>query len=229
MENSSNKDESTIVKINDIYNDQYLKDSFNKKDNSNRVKPQGYVEIFEKNMSGNEKLLGKNNLVVYQGREWIAERIFNVENSSTSTDKDEFISWFGIGQGGADIVNDPLTAYNPASGDTDLASEVGLGIGVDAPGQYADFRSGDYFKHPFDSIVFEQDVNNNNEWLIVKITTTLNAEDANGNFINEAGLFTSTSLSAGHSGPFHIFSRVTFPTLVKNSDRQLVFVWYIYT
>jgi hypothetical protein len=96
---------------------------------------------------------------------------------------------------------------------------------------YADYRvspDAGYYKHPFDSLTFEQDADNYNYWLIIRVATTLGTDDGNGFNINEAGLFTATSSAGGHAGNFNLYARVTFPTIVKTSARQLLFVWYVY-
>lgn len=187
----------------------------------------GWVEIYEVK-DGNKELISKNNLVVYQGRAWAATRIFNTENAEVVTDKDEFICWFGLGSGGTPE-GDPFTPNSPTNLDTDLSTPVGISQ-TDAT--CADFYDGWYHKHPFDSVAFEQDPDNSLKYLIVKVTTTIGVEDANGStgtqLINEAGLFSSLSAAGGYSGDFHLFARVTFPTIAKDNSRQLLFIWYIY-
>lgn len=224
MEDKQTQDvETIIVRCNDKYGDACLSDSVNKSCSKDR-KPEGYVEIYEKDENGKEKLVGKSNLVLFVGREWIASRICNQNNSNISADEDEFISWFGLGVGGAPI-GDPLNPTTPVNTDTGLSSEIGIHA---TDTNLADYRAGYYYKHPFDSIEFQQDPLNDNSWLILKITTTISNEDANGHNLNEAGLFTSNSDAGEHTGPFNIFSIVTFPTIVKDDSRQLVFYWYLY-
>jgi len=218
-------DNTHVVKIDDHYGDCLGDRCLQPRTDDRKGRPQGFVEIFEIDEDGNKKLVGKNNLVLYQGREWVAERLFDTENGNTSTDKDMFISWFGLGEGGCPIA-DPLTPDAPQSTDTDLDTEVPIHATNTV---YADFRSGNYYKHPFDSVTFEQDPSNNSEYLIANCAITIGSDDANGFNLNEAGLFLSTTTSGGHSGPFYLFARVTFPTIVKDSTRQLMFIWYIYT
>ena len=218
------EEKKTLITISDKYGDQCLIDKIDASD-KNKRSPQGFVEIYDIQNDGSKKLVGKSNLVVYQGREYIAERIFNTENASTSTTLSQYICWFGLGSGGAPI-GDPLNPDAPTSNDTGLDTEVPLNA---TNATYADFRSGNYWKHPLDTIQFEQDSGNNNKWLIVKVTTTIGLDDANGYNLNEAGLFLGSSNIGGFAGPFHLFSRVTFPTIVKDSSRQLMFIWYIYT
>ncbi len=216
------KIETTEIRIEDIYS-QCLSDSFNKKSTEKRG-PIGYVEIWEVDEKGNKILKSKPNLVVYVGREWIGSKIVNIENPYLTTEIAEYISWLGVGDGGCTNA-DPLDPIPPTNNDTGLTNEVPISA-TDAT--CADFHDGFYWKHPFDSITFEQDTENDNAWLVLKITTTLGSTDSNGFNINEVGMFTSLSNHPGFGGPFHLYARVTFPTLVKSSTRQFIFVWYIY-
>jgi hypothetical protein len=85
-----------------------------------------------------------------------------------------------------------------------------------------------YYKKYFDSVEFEQDNLNDDKWLVIKITFTVGVDDANGSLLSEAGLFSAESDSGGYPGPFSIFARVTFPTIIKAEDRQLIFRWYLF-
>lgn len=212
------------IKSTEQYGDNCLKDSAAGVNSSERLSPKGYVEIFEKDENGDQKLVSKSNLVLYLGREWIAERLANIDNPNTTLTRDMFLSWLGVGIGGA-LISDPLNPISPNSIDTNLTTETNFNA---TNTDYGDFRGGFYYKHPFDSITFEQDTQNNNKYLIINITTTIGTDDCNGANINEAALFLSESTAAAHTGPFNIFSKITFPTIVKSDTRQLVFVWYIY-
>jgi len=76
-------------------------------------KPKGFVEIYETTSNGVKKLLGKPNLVVYNGREWVGERIFNTTNVSVTSSPGDFIAWFGLGDGGTPA-GDPLNPTAPS-------------------------------------------------------------------------------------------------------------------
>jgi len=193
---------------------------------SNRAKPEGYVEIYDVKSDGNKQLIGKHNLVVYQGREWLVERAFNTNNASVTTTPTEFISWLGLGDGGAPI-GDPLNPTAPVSTDTDLSNEIFINT---TDTTCTDWRVSAFYKKPFDSLTFEQDAGNGNKYLIAKVTTTIASADSNGENINEAGLYVCTSSAGGvgNTGPWDLFSRVTFSTIAKTSARQLVLIWYIY-
>lgn len=226
---SKKKIQTIIVNATENYGD-VLQESMNKK-SSDRVSPKGFVEIFEELEDGTRKLIAKPNLVLYLGREWLAQRIVNVSNGSVTPDKDEFISWFGVGDGGV-ILGDPFTPIPPVITDTDLASRVMINATDSSAADYHVISPGypeeGYYKIPFDNVEFEQDLQNDDAWLVVKITITVGIDDANGNQLSEAGLYTAASSSGGYSGNFNIFSRVTFPSIVKTSDRRVIFNWYLY-
>jgi len=220
-----NKKPSVVIEATDKYGDVLKADMTQ---HESRRKPVGYVEIYEVDKDGNKQLNGKCNLVVYQGREWIAQRLFAVNNASvTATTHDQFISWFGVGSGGADV-GDPLNPDAPENTETDLLSAT-LINSSDAN------CSDDGYYHPFDSdtIEFEQDVDTDSRWLKAKISVTLGTDDANlldtgDSLINEAGLFLASSKADGFAGPFKLFARVTFASIVKDSSRSLLFIWYVY-
>ena len=190
-------------------------------------KPQGYVKIYEETRDGKRQLIGKSNLVVNMGREWLLSRAFNVDNANIDAVHDEYISWLGLGNGGA-LIGDPFNPIPPTNLDTDLAAEVPIN---ESDPLCADYHDGAYYKHPFDSLTFNQDTDNDNSYLILELITTVGFDDANDYILSEAGLFTCNSNVGGvglPDSPFHLYSRVTFPSTAKNSSRQLIFVWYIY-
>lgn len=225
------KIETIEIVAKDIYGDNCLQDSVGSEERSEKGNPQGYVEIYEVDDSGNKKLVGRHNLVLYMGREWLAQRIVNQDNINVTSSKEEFISWFGLGNGGV-IPGDPLNPAPPTITDTNLSAEVMITATDSSAADYhvidATHPEEGYYKIPFDSIEFEQDSLNDDKWLVLKVTTTVGASYANGKQLSEAGLFTSTSKIGGHTGNFTIFSRVTFPSIVKTSDRRLVFSWFLY-
>jgi hypothetical protein len=203
-------------------------------------RPRGFVEIFEKTNSGLDKLdevevdfpLHEGpNLIVYPGRTWLMQRAFDQELSTidyTANDKGSYISWFGLGTGGA-TPGDVLNPISPELGDLVLAEPAEINIIDDC------VDAGRL--HPFDSIVFEEDTANSNEFLISKVTTTIGQNDANGDgnpddFYNlsEAGLYISNSndpLTFVAQSKI-LFARVTFSTIRKHALREIVFIWSIY-
>ena len=220
----------TEIITRDYYGDNCLVDQVNVNRPQNR-KPEGEVHIYEVIGDGNKKLIHKSNLVLYLGREMLAQRLVNLENFSAIPTKDEFVSWFGLGDGGVRPA-DPLDPTPPISNDVDMYSNVMIS---DSTSTYGDFhvaggsypKTG-YYKKQFDTVEFERDVLNDDKWLVIRIKTTIGTNDANGEQLSEAGLFSAESSMAAYSGPFSLFARVTYPSLIKTEERRLIFVWYLY-
>jgi hypothetical protein len=218
------------VDIKDKYGD-CLGESVNKNSCGERIKPKGYVEVYEVTDDGNKQLIGKNNLVLYQGREWLAQRIVNQNNSNVTSTYQEYLAWFGLGTGGV-VGGDPFDPDPPVITDTELNTRIMINATDSSAADYhivdVDHPEEGYYKIPFDSIEFEQDALNDDSWLVLKLTINVGVDDANGKQLSEAGLYTATSNAGGHSGNFTLFSRVTFPSIVKTSERRLIFSWYLY-
>ena len=236
------KVKDTEILVRESYGDNCLVDQVNTNKLSSR-RPQGEVHIYEQLENGKKKLVHKSNLVVYLGREMLAQRLVNIDNSSVTPTKDEWVQWFGIGDGGVTPA-DPLDPNPPINSDDYLYSPVMISDTTSA--LYADphtagdptpaggtYPSTGFYKKIFDQditnqIEFQTDILNDDRYLVIKITTTIGVNDANGQQLSEAGLFSAASSTGGYSGQFSIFARVTYPSLIKTSERRLIFIWYLY-
>jgi hypothetical protein len=226
----------TEIRVTEVYGDKCFVDKFQEGGGGKR-RPEGMVEIWEQDEGGNRRLVRKSNLVVYLGRETLAQILVNqnnvddLNNPRLPSTKDHFLSWFGLGDGGV-LPADPFDPVPPANENNDLQSRIMINATDSSAADYHIASSGysksGYYKVPFDTIVFERDDLNDNRWLVLKITTTIGVEDANNERLSEAGLFTAESKVGGYSGTFTMFARVTFPTIIKDATRRLIFVWYLY-
>jgi len=163
---------------------------------------------------------GKSNKILYSGREVAAQRMFNIDRVQGSGEKDLFIHWIGIGSGGADSANcsNPI---EPTSSDTGLVTPITL----DASNpNYADVGK----KKAFDSVEFLPDRENDNRFLLVKITVTIDFTDANNHPINEAVLYLSDDTNPITANKFVPWARVTFSTISKHSRRAYQLIWYVF-
>lgn len=225
--------DNLTINVKDEYK---MGDSVDKKDSNQKTRPRGYVYIYSTPVNedenyelleerGVEPIIDDDNLIVYPGREWVASRIFNVNNTNITPEGSYFVGWFGIGTGGAPA-GDPFTPENPTLSDDSLDSPLPIS---ETNSDYGDYQGDGYYKKQFESIDFEQDEDNNDRWLTAKATFILDTDDANwGDPINEAGLFIAENTNAGHNGPFALFSRITFSSFQKSDTRKITFVWYIY-
>jgi hypothetical protein len=202
-------------------------------------RPRGWVEAYEKTPDGELKLIEKSNLIVYMGRQFIMQRAFN-QSLNSENDQNSFISWFGLGTGGA--ASNVLIPVVPKLTDTELYTPA---IINNKSGTNC-INNG--LLHPIDSITYLTDSRNENKELIGSVIVTIGEDDANGpaggtsdsDFydLSEAGLyisdsntqsdFTTAPDAASHLATLKLFARVTFSSLRKFNERQIVFNWFIY-
>jgi len=230
-----------------------LGDSFGgpKKDQTSSFM-KGRFQIHEK-MVGDKKLYlveDTENLIVYRGRNWLMQRAFNKDITSRANWRTKFVSFLGIGEGGTPI-GQPLTPTAPdltdygMGGDGSTQLEFGgpsgnVVVGLDA-NEYHRFDTGyPWLSHdqavtdlggldgtctqldPEDSLTYPCD-----SFLIAKCKITIGATEANGagsQNINECGLYMASATENDQS----LFARVTFSTIQKDANRELIFSWYIY-
>lgn len=226
------------------------------------IDPKGRVTIHARDIEGSTNKLwlveDKSNLVVYRGRNWLAQRAFNKDMNATRAGwKNNYISWFSLGTGGA-VVGNPLTPSSPALANYELSQHIPVGSGsryVTVGGrdyhqfddgypvfvydneipstEYENIPSGCTHVNPEDSLSYKCD-----GFLLGKIRVTVAADEYNGGTedtdykdVNEAGLFVSPSNLRSYSfnsTDMQLFARVCFSTIRKSSTRELVFTWYIY-
>lgn len=231
------KVKETEIVITENYGDNCIVDKFQSEGGGVR-RPAGKVEIWEADESGKKRLVRKNNLVIYLGREMLAQILVHQNNVDELNNprivadaENYFLSWFGLGDGGV-LPADPFDPVPPANENNDLQSRIMLNATDSSAGDYhvagIGYPKTGYYKKLFDSIVFERDNLNDNRWMVLKITTTIGIDYANDERLSEAGLFLAESRSGGWSGNFELFARVTFPTIIKDATRRLIFVWYLY-
>jgi hypothetical protein len=213
-----------------IYQDEYtLYDKLSEyKRNKNIIGPLGWVRAF----LNDQLVVDKPNLVVAQGREFVANKTFEVnvvEDGSTRPDYTSYkISHFGIGSGGSSVVGDQVTLLGPDVCDTSLYSPIALSDG----GVYLTEPSGvDYVLKPIttDGSIYLEAGNlcSPDYYTKVKCTcrviasepTTLQAGDSVK--IDEAALYFSNGTTS------RIFSHICFTPKWKEKESEFVLIWYI--
>jgi len=257
----SKKEVETVeVVCKDFYGDDCLVDSMQDREKKSERRPKGIVEIYDVDKNGQKKLIRKNNLVLYQGRETLAQMLVRVNTvdeigqpplTPMAGNKDHFLCWFGIGSGAASTecypgTGDVFAPEPPTNEDIELKCPEMIS---NSDPTYADYHIKNeagypgicrsvypetgHYKKPFSTVSFEQDTLNDNKWIVIRIGVNITSQDGNGTdpkgqAINEAGLYTADSNYGGHDGPFALFARVTFPTLLKDDTRRLMFAWYLF-
>jgi hypothetical protein len=203
-----------------------IKESIPRGDSQKGLK--GFVEIYKKSSPDEKYLLhAKSNLIVFSGREWVLQKLFDIQNNdaSTSTPPTYGIKWISFGDGGAPTT-DPLNPTPPLNTDVALCNEI---IIANDDTQYADGGK----KKKLTQKQFIQDNANDNRYLIMQLNSTLSEIEANNSSINEAGLWISNSGNAAAdpdpATEFYLFAHVTFPSIVKDPSLTLQILWYIYS
>jgi len=223
-------------------------------------RPRGRVQIYDVDKNGNKTLLqDTSNLIVFLGRNWVMKRVFTQSTRTPpvgppyySDDKDLYINWFGVGTKGCSPA-DVLLPIAPLLSDTHLNQNVpGELPSIIDPSTTTNPRSlnlstSEYYRRilPIDgiavSVTYIEDPENQGQYLIAQISTTLTETECNGDLgtlytdISEAGLFISNTNDASDSignifydGSVKLFARVTFSSIRKYSERRIAFMWYIY-
>ena len=154
----------------------------------------------------------KYNLVVYNGREYIASKVFNKGNYTNWN-----ITHFGIGKGGT-ASNDPTTKIGPEDSDTYLYDAITLnknGDGYLNNGQLKPINSNNI------SILVD---GNTNHYTRVKIDLIIQPayepDMPKPCKVNEMALFYTNS-----NGDYRIFSHITFEDLWLNENSMLKVEW----
>ena len=99
--------------------------------------PLGWVRAFIQNKNDKERKLffEGSNMVVAQGRYFVAQKIFGL--SETGVDyRNYLVSHFAVGAGGATVDGDAVTLLGPHICDTSLYKPIGLGSTHNEPGLY---------------------------------------------------------------------------------------------
>jgi len=201
-----------LTKEIEIYDGIRTLDYINGIDNNNYKPVIGIVEIYDDKKNLIERT---NNLVVYNGREFVASKTFNIGNYTTWN-----ITHFGVGKGGTSD-NDPTTKIGPEDNDTGLYNPLTLNK------SNTSYLANGTLK-PIDStnITLEQDPNTSYHYTRIKINLTIDPTQEpdllTPTKINEAALFYTNS-----SGKYRIFAHVTFTDKYIEQNEKLYITWYI--
>jgi hypothetical protein len=179
---------------------------------NNKKTIKGVVEIYDKQKNLMERT---NNLVVYNGREFAASKIFGIGDYT-----DWNITHFGIGKGGTSDA-DPTTKIGPEDNDTDLYEPLVLNK---SDSSY--LANGVLKPIGSENIYIEQDPNTDNHYTRIRIELTidptLEPDLLTPAKINEAALFYTDS-----NGNYRIFAHVTFTDKYIEQNEKLYITWYI--
>ena len=193
---------------------------------------QGWVRLFlsKNGQKISEPLVDKSNLITAQGREFAAQKLFEI-NAYDSGNRpvlyDYKISHFAVGQDGATVDNNVVTIIEPDVSDTHLYNAINLGSGayLTEPGGTDNAvkpitTDGSILLEPitYGSVEYYTQVKctclvNNTE------PTSLSPQESIK--ISEAGLYFTKADDA------KMFSHICFSPKWKEKDSEIMIEWFI--
>lgn len=218
------------------------------KKTNNIIGPMGYVKLFIKN----KMVFEGPNLVIAQGREFVAQKIFNTLDTNDTHEVEDwryhFISHFGVGSGGSVIVgNDDYTLQGPYICDTHLYRPVSLG-NTDYLNEQRPYDEGDgihrneyvikkidnisLISQTFPSQTFPEGDPVCDQYTRIKCECRINAGEPIGLDpgesiqISEAGLYFTHFDGDNYSNPY-MFAHICFAPKFKEKESPLGILWYI--
>lgn len=218
-----------------IYRDEYrIFDKLESEMNKGARGPLGFVQIYLQTKRGLVYDEGSN-LVIAQGREFVAQRIFNTyaySGGSRPNWTSYVISHFAIGSGGSTIVGPSYTLNGPYICDTQLLTAISLGtVGyLTEPGSTtlaAKPITADSGSIILESQAYSGGSSSCTNYTKVKCTCIVpNGEPtslpAGGTVkVDEAGLYFVSGTTA------KLFSHICFAPKWKEKESTLTIVWYI--
>ena len=184
----------------------------------------GYVKIYKCiDESGlQEQIFETSNTLVYQGREALLPILLRVPNEEITPQPNWGLWWWALGSGGVLDPTDPATRVLPSPFDTQLGNHLAL-FDPTVPGTTPD---GKY--RQITNVTYLKDSVNGNFYLIAVLSLRIGKNEFNGVNISEAGLFLSNSTIPDSAIRYTLFSRVTFPAILKQDTFSLLLSWYLY-
>jgi len=204
------------------------------------IGPVGFVRVFETKAEEKKLHYEGSNLVVGQGRYFVAQKIFNVSDGLTDY-RNYVISHFAVGAGGASVTGDNVVLLGPHICDTHLYRPISLSSTHNEPGNFDNSALPNEQKPIFNSMGAVKPINEVSLMMEefedggvscsyktkVKCECIVAAGEPpvlaiNGYVpISEAGLY----LVSGNS--VKMFAHVCFPPKYKELESILTIDWYI--
>jgi len=214
-----------------------------------------YVDVIVKNTkTGEIEQTQRSNLITYHGRSYLAQRVFNQPTIQTWPNR--YVNLFCVGSGGAPV-GSLLTQSPPQNQDLNLYKFVNIASGnpqivkneITTPDGLQEVE---FLK--FDSATFQADPNidpasstadnpsfvnsldpvyqdgiRRDAFTDVMVQTTLLESDALGQHINEAGLYVCEDPDnmSPLANSASLFARVTFSSILKTENREILFKWLV--
>jgi len=166
----------------------------------------GIVEVYK-----NDKFIERgNNLVVYDGREFAASKVFDLGNYTQWK-----ITHFGIGKGGTS--SDGTTKNGPNDNDTDLYSPLTLNK------SNSEYKRDGILK-PINSKELIIDENTNKYTAVKNVLTIVVSEEPD---LETPATIDEVALFATNGNNWKIFSHYTTTRKILEENESITFEWFI--
>lgn len=208
--------------------------------------PRGWVQMY----FGNKKVVDGPNLIVAQGREFVAQKLFEItdtDDTSRETYYNHKISHFAIGSGGAIVETNDVTLTGPEINDRYLAQPISLGdeLYLEEPSHYEDsteepivhsYRNAVKPINTHGNISLQPVEYENSPDCYTKVLCRCVIPDGEPSGlapgastpISEAGLyFVNNSLADTDPKKVNLFARICFAPKWKELESDIVIKWYI--
>ena len=167
----------------------------------------GRVKIYK----NDEIVVDKDNKIVLTGRNYIMQRLFNLQYDVTNARNTWVPRWFSVGNGGA-TYDAPFQPLWPTDDDAELYNI--LTFNDDGGPLYNPTKT----KKLIDIIEYTA-------YLTAKFTMTVDYTDCIDTYINEAGLYAAPSEDHNETN-FVMLSHVTFPSIPKSGMDKIIIEWF---
>ena len=207
-----------------------------------RPGPIGWVRAFlqKKGKTDRELFFEGSNMVVAQGRYFVAQKIFGIGDTGTDY-RDYLITHFSVGAGGATVDGDAVTLLGPHICDTSVYKPIGLGSTHNEPGMYDNSSLSDDLKElytsygavrPIDSVTLvEEDYEETGVpcqyKTKVKCECIVGPGDPPALQINGYVPISEAGLYFVHGNDAKLFAHVCFPPKYKELESTLIIDWYV--
>jgi hypothetical protein len=246
MINPFDKD-GLIVEHSDTF-DLLDKLTFNK-NKSIKSGPTGWVKMYLSKNGHHEKIYDNHNLIVALGKEFVAQKVFDIYNTDEGTSRENFtnyaVSHFAVGSGGATDNSNVVELHAPHISDNGLAVPIRLGdeLYLSEPKQVEKTDSNIHSYHnavkPIrsDGSIHLEAVNYENTVAYTKVLCTClvppgepsGLQEGESVQISEAGLYfvDRTVANQNNPGAVKLFSRIAFSPKWLELESALTIFWYV--
>jgi hypothetical protein len=223
--------------------------AFNRHSNKEQIGPLGWVKVFLSKNGKHEKIYDDHNLIVAIGKEFVAQKVFDIYNTDEGTFRENWtnfaVSHFAVGSGGATDNSNVVELHAPHISDIGLAIPIRLGdeLYLSEPRKIEKVDSHIHSYHnavkPIrsDGSIHLEPVQYENTIGYTKVLSTCivppgepsGLQEGESVQISEAGLYfvDKNTANQNNDGAVRLFSRIAFAPKWLELESALTIFWYV--